>query len=86
MQIDILNMIKQDCIVVIPVLWIIGRFLKEVNYLKDCYIPLILSSIGIIVCIALLGFTVSAFIQGVLISGAAVGLHQVKKQFIEKED
>lgn len=84
MEFNIFDYVRQECIIVIPVLWILGMFFKELNFLRDNYIPFILMAVGILLSMTILGFSGAAVMQGILISGAAVGLHQFKKQFFEK--
>jgi hypothetical protein len=77
--------ILQEALVLIPVLCIIGFFLKQSAKVADWIIPWILIGLGIAGSIGLMGFSVEAVIQGVLVSGAAVLGHQVIKQTKTKE-
>lgn len=77
--------IFEDSLVLIPVLWIIGYFLKQSNKVADWVIPWILIGLGIAGSIGLMGLGVQAIIQGVLVSGASVLGHQVIKQTTNKE-
>ena len=79
---EIINLIVEQALVLIPVLYILGMFLK-MSQLKDKYIPVVLLAIGIILAMMLLGFNVNAFIQGVLVTGAAVFTNQLTKQLAE---
>jgi hypothetical protein len=82
---DFLNYIVEEALIVIPVLWIIGVFLKMTPKISDWTIIWILLVVGIALTIALLGLTPQAIIQGVLVAGAAVLGHQLLKQTIEKK-
>jgi hypothetical protein len=79
------SFILEDALVLIPVLWIIGYFLKQSNKVADWVIPWILIGLGIAGSIGLMGFSVQAIIQGVLVSGASVLGHQVIKQTTSKK-
>lgn len=72
--------IQPEVLILVVVIYIIGMLLKGLNKVKDCYIPWILLIIAIILCIFLLGVNVNAFIQGVLITAAAVYGNQLIKQ------
>ncbi|MBQ8559451.1 MAG: hypothetical protein IJ439_05655 [Tyzzerella sp.] len=90
---NITNYIKPELLVVSVVLYLIGLWLKQLNSLKDKYIPLILGIIGIVLCtiwvlascplnsgsnIAMAIFT--AIIQGILVAGLSTYANQIVKQ------
>lgn len=78
---DIMKFITENNLIVVPVLWIIGTFLKR-SSIKDKYIIWVLLGVGIALTIALkieLPLT-EAVMQGVLVTGAAVLGHQLLKQ------
>jgi NhaP-type Na+/H+ or K+/H+ antiporter len=77
---DFLNYIVQEALIVIPVLWILGVFLKRTPKIKDWVILWILLGVGVAFTVAILGFTAEAIMQGVLVAGAAVLGHQLVKQ------
>ncbi|WP_202080056.1 phage holin family protein [Caldalkalibacillus salinus] len=81
---DLLLYIKDELYALIPVLWIIGNFLKITPVIKNWTIPWILLSIAIIFSTVILGLTIQAFLQGVLVTGGAVLVHQLIKQTREK--
>lgn len=74
----------QEALVVIPVLLILGAFIKGTPRVKDWTIPYVLLVIGVTITVAMLGFNVDAIIQGVLVSGAAVFGNQLYKQAKEQ--
>lgn len=90
---SIQNFIRPELLVLVPVLLIVGAFLKHTQAVPDKFIPAILGLIGIIVA-ALSVFansplatagdwltaSLTAFVQGVLCAGAAVYVNQVYKQ------
>lgn len=81
---DFMNFIFEEALIVIPVLWIIGVFLKKTPNIADWFIVWILLLVGIVATVALLGFTAQAVLQGVLVVGAAVLGHQLLKQTTER--
>ena len=77
---DFLNYIIDNVLILIPVLYIIGTFLKGLEVINDKYIPLILMAFSIAFSIAILGLNVDSIIQGILITGATVLSNQLIKQ------
>ena len=69
---EFLNYIVDNALIHIPVLYIIGTFLKGLENIKDKYIPLVLLTIGIGFSVAIIGFSVDAIIQGILVTGVTV--------------
>ena len=80
-----MNYIVDNCLILIPVLYIIGMILKNLEYIEDKYIPLILLPIGIALAIAIKGIDVNSLIQEALITGVTVYGNQIFKQ-INKEE
>lgn len=86
---DIYTYIKPELLVLIPVLYIMGIALKKSRF-ADCYIPIILGSVGILLAgLWIIGtshfqtakeYIVGIFMaitQGVLIAGASVYINQI---------
>lgn len=83
---EIINYIIENRLVLIPVLYILGEFIKRTEYVKDKMIPSILLCIGIVFSILMGGDTViNNIIQGILVAGATVLGNQLIKQ-VGKED
>lgn len=80
-----MNYIVDNCLILIPVLYIVATILKNLEFIKDKYIPLILLPIGIALAIAIKGIDVDSVIQGILITGVTVYGNQIFKQ-INKEE
>ena len=80
-----MNYIVEKCLILIPVLYVIGTILKNLEFIKDKYIPLILLPIGIAMAIAISGIDVNSVIQGILVTGVTVYGNQIFKQ-INKEE
>ena len=77
---EILNLITENALIFIPVIYIIGMMLKGLEKIQDKFIPLILLPIGVALAMLSMGLCVEAFIQGVLVVGAAVYTNQRIKQ------
>lgn len=77
---EILNLITENALIFIPVIYIIGMMLKGLEKIQDKFIPLILLPIGVALAMLSMGLCVEAFIQGVLVVGAAVYTNQLIKQ------
>ena len=82
---EILEYIINEALIIIPVLWILGSFLKKTPRVQDWTIPWVLLVAGMLFAIGIIGFTVDAAIQGVLVAGAAVLGHQLLKQTTERK-
>ena len=77
---DFMNYIIENALILIPVLYILGSFLKNLENIKDKYIPLVLLTISIGFSVAIIGFSVDAIIQGILVTGVTVLGNQLIKQ------
>ena len=77
---DFMNYIIENALILIPVLYIPGLFLKGLENIKDKYIPLVLLTIGIGFSVAIIGFSVDAITQGILVTGVTVLGNQLIKQ------
>ena len=79
--------VKTELLVLVPVLYAIGEFIKE-SKINDKYIPLIIGGIGVILSsvyvISVNGFSgmaiFSGITQGILCAGCAVYGDQIFKQ------
>ncbi len=85
---NITEYIKPELLILVPVLIVIGLFLKETEKVNDKYIPTILGAAGEVLSalyvtavsgISLMGIF-TAITQGVLVAGAAVYVDQIAKQ------
>lgn len=81
----LLGYIIEDALILIPALLVLGWMLKKTPRVEDWLIPWILVIIGIIFALMIMGFTASALIQGILVAGAAILIHQLYKQSKNKE-
>ena len=72
--------IAENALILVPALYVLGMVLKGTEKIPDKYIPIVLLPIGVITSISMLGYTVQAIVQGVLVVGAAVYTNQLVKQ------
>ena len=77
---EALNYILEKGLFLIPALNILGALIKGMEKIPDKYIPLILLVFGVLGAFGLMGLSVDAAVQGVLITGAAVYGDQIVKQ------
>lgn len=81
---EIVNFVTENALVFIPVIYIIGMMLKGTEQVPDKFIPIILLPIGVVLAMLSMGLCVEAFVQGVLVVGAAVYANQLIKQIQNK--
>ena len=77
---DFMNYIIENALILITVLYILEKKKKNLENIKDKYIPLVLLVIGIGFSVAIIGFSVDAIIQGILVTGVTVLGNQLIKQ------
>jgi uncharacterized membrane protein YoaK (UPF0700 family) len=80
---DFISLISKETLIFVAVVYAIGMMLKGTNKIKNWLIPWILLIVSLGLCIALLGPTVNAIVQAVLIVAAAVYGNQLFKQTVE---
>ncbi|WP_163583274.1 phage holin family protein [Gracilibacillus saliphilus] len=78
---NILEFVIDDALIIIPALLVMGWIFKNTPDFKDWLIPYALLVLGVICSMLLLGFSVESFIQGILVTGAAVLGNQLVKQY-----
>ena len=92
---NVLEYIRPELLLTVPVLWVLGKILKEASFLRDKWIPLVLGGAGILLAVCWIGgggepFGVTglftAVTQGILCAGAAVYGHQLIKQMKNKDN
>ena len=81
---ELLKYTVENCLVLIPVLNVIGQIIKGIERIDNRFIPLILLAFGVAGSIGILGFNADAVIQGVLVTGTAVYGNQLVKQLNTK--
>lgn len=92
---NVMDYIAPELLLVVPVLWVLGKLLKEAAFVKNKYIPLILGGVGIVLAVCYIagsGTTITAtgiftaITQGILCAGAAVYGHQLVKQAGKRDE
>lgn len=86
MDINLLDYIKEQAFILIPVLYVLGLMLKSNKKIQDWVIPWILTICSILGAVLLMGLNINAVIQGILCVGVAVYGNQLVKQTTEKRD
>lgn len=82
---DILKFISENFAILVPVVWILGMYLKNSPKVPDWLIPWILTIVSVLLSFGVeRAISVDALIQGILVSGGAVLVHQLIKQSAEK--
>lgn len=82
---ELQDFLLEEAFIMIPVLLIIGKTIKQTPWIKDWLIPYILLIFGIAGAIYLLGMNTDAVLQGILLTGAAVYSNQLFKQTKERD-
>lgn len=93
-SINITEYIRDGYIILVPVLYILGNFIKRSEKINGRYIPLILTILGMVfgICISfikgdfVLEALVNGSVQGILTAGAAVLSNQIIKQMGKKDE
>lgn len=81
---DILEYVIQEALVLIPVLYVIGMFIKGTPSIPSWIIPWVMLALGVIGATAIVGFNVQGVIQGVLVAGVTVFTNQLIQQTVNK--
>ena len=95
---NLMNYVKPELLIVAVVLYFLGMWLKQANFIKDKFIPLTLGGIGIVICgiwvCATSQFSVpqdfamavfASLTQGVLVAGVSTYVNQLIKQTNKEE-
>lgn len=83
---EILEYIVENRLILIPVLYILGEFIKKTSFIKDKFIPMVLLLVAVVFSILMGGDTIiNEIIQAVLVAGATVLGNQIIKQ-VNKEE
>jgi Mn2+/Fe2+ NRAMP family transporter len=86
MDINLLDYIKEQAFILIPVLYVLGLMLKSNKKIQDWVIPWILTICSIVGAVLLMGLNINAVIQGILCVGVAVYGNQLVKQTTKKRE
>ena len=82
---NLMNFIPEQLLILIAATYVMGIFLKKLESVKDKYITIILMVFTITFSMVLTGLSATAFLQGILCWGVAVGLNQTAKQLTKQE-
>lgn len=95
---DIMSYVRPELLVVAVVLYFLGMWLKQADFIKDKYIPLVLGIVGIFVCgiyvVSVAAFATvqdilsvifAAITQGILVAGLSNYVNQIIKQIGKEE-
>ena len=95
---QIMNYVKPELLVVAIILYFLGIWLKQAEFLKDKYIPLVLGGSGILICGIWVFSTAEIAVaqdvrkaifasvtQGILVAGLSTYVNQIVKQIGKKE-
>lgn len=95
---QIMDYVKPELLIVAVMLYFLGMWLKQAEFVKDKYIPLVLGVTGIFVCAIWVSATASfadrqdiamavfaAITQGILVAGLSTYVNQIFKQLGKKE-
>lgn len=82
---NIIDYVIKEALIVIPVLWVIGAWLKRTPHVPDWTIPWALTVLGVAFCLCIVGQSIDGVMQGILVSGAAVLGHQLLVQTISRD-
>lgn len=80
-----ISYVTENALVLIPALLVLGQIFKTVKVIPDRFIPLLLLPAGIVGAGLLMGWTIEAVIQGILVTGTAVYGNQLVKQLAKKD-
>ncbi len=81
---DLMKYVSENMVIMIPVIYILGIMLKNLEFIQDKYIPFLLLVISVGFCLLLNGINIQSVIQAILVTGVAVYTNQIIKQ-IQKE-
>ena len=84
-KMDIIKFIPQQLLILVASVYVLGIFLKQIESIKDKYITIILMAFSIALSLILQGLNATAFLQGILCWGVAVGINQTAKQLVKEE-
>lgn len=93
MDFSITEYISDGYVILVPVLYILGNFIKRSEKINNRYIPLILMGLGIVLGIVfalsrdktILCAIINGTVQGILTAGVAVLSDQIVKQMSKKD-
>lgn len=82
---NLITFIPEQLFILIAAIYVLGIFLKKNKKLNDTLIPIILMVFSVVFSLVLIEATATAFLQGILCWGVAIGVNQVGKQINKLE-
>ena len=77
---QLLNMIVEDGLIMIPALFVIGEIVKQTETVDKRWVPVIIISVSFLLTpLVLGGYTPDNVVQAILVAGAPVLGHEVLK-------
>lgn len=84
-EINVISYVSTEALILIPVLFILGKMFKGIPAIKDWTIPYILLVISLALATLKFGFNVDAAIQAILATGVSVLGNEFIKQATKKK-
>lgn len=82
---NLMEFVIAEFIILVPVLYVLGVILKISTVVKDKYIPILLTCLGILLSMLANGPSAESLVQGILVSGVAALGNQTVKQLKKEE-
>lgn len=86
MELELVQLIPEQLFILVAAVYVLGIFLKKIEKVKDNYIPIILIVFSIVFSIAIVGFSATSILQGILCWGVSIGVHQTGKQMKKRNE
>lgn len=83
---DFIKLIPEQMYILIASLYVLGVLLRGNSYTNNEMIPFMLLSVSILFSIFIRGFNVDSIMQGILCTGAAIGINESVKQGLKLRD
>lgn len=78
---EFMEFLIEEALVMVPVLYIIGEFIKRLETIKDKYIPITLLVVSVGFTPLLIGsYSADSIVQAILVAGVTVLSNQLLKQ------
>lgn len=77
---EAIKFVPETLMIVIAVLVFIGAMVKQAAFVKDAYIPFILTILGVAFALFVQGFNVTSVLQGIICASVAVYGNNIIKQ------
>lgn len=77
---SIIDFLNENVYTLSVALFVIGLFLKQTPKVPNWVIPYILGFLGIIACNIIMGISIEASTQGIIVAGLTVYIHQLGKE------